>query len=167
MVLIKILIYLPLNDSIGIYACMRYSIEQFIKFIYSIYFEKEIDKINKTSYRFIKDDINGNTLIQDKLKSELRKIYTYYAKYSNDIHNKKIIYDDNLNFLGDILTMQNNFCKDIDTDLSTILLITYTIIKEIFNIHYEDFCASERSQFQNLTINRHRKEKILTILSKN
>ena len=33
----KILIYIPLNDEIGIYACMRYSIEQLLKFIYSIY----------------------------------------------------------------------------------------------------------------------------------
>lgn len=41
----KILIYLPLNDGIGIYACMRYSIEQFIKFICSIYFEKEIEPV--------------------------------------------------------------------------------------------------------------------------
>ena len=29
----KLLIYVPVNDDIGVYACMRYIIEQILKFI--------------------------------------------------------------------------------------------------------------------------------------
>ena len=64
--------------------------EVFNRAIHKVYLFHLFRKRNRTSYRFIKDDINGNTLIQDKLKSELHKIYTYYAKYSNDIHNKNL-----------------------------------------------------------------------------
>lgn len=55
----KILIYLPLNDNIGIFSCMRYSIEQFLKFIYSIYLNDSVEIINKKGYRHIKERIKN------------------------------------------------------------------------------------------------------------
>lgn len=76
----KVLLYLPLNEEIGICACMRYSVEQFLKFIYAIYFEKDIEKIVQTSYRHIKDDVKKNNVIPEKVKTEFQKMYTYYNK---------------------------------------------------------------------------------------
>lgn len=159
----KLLIYLPLNEGIGIYACMRYSVEQFLKFVYGIYFDYNIDKINRTSYRHIKDDIRDNSNIPQTIKDELLKLYTYYAKYSNDIHDKNLLYEDELIFLGNILKNENSFAQDIDKDVSNILMITYIILIRIFNITFQCFSASERLQLAKLVLKK-RKNKILKIL---
>lgn len=159
----KLLIYLPINEGIGIYACMRYSVEQFLKFVYGIYFNYDIVKINKTSYRYIKDDIRQNSNIPQTIKDELLKLYTYYAKYSNDIHDKNLLYKDELTFLGSILKNKNSFSQDIDKDVSNILMITYTILVQIFDITFQCFSASERLQLSKLELKK-RKNKILKIL---
>lgn len=159
----KLLIYLPLNEGIGIYACMRYSVEQFLKFVYGIYFDYNIDKINRTSYRHIKDDIRDNSNIPQTIKDELLKLYTYYAKYSNDIHDKNLLYEDELIFLGNILKNENSFAQDIDKDVSNILMSTYIILIRIFNITFQCFSASERLQLAKLVLKK-RKNKILKIL---
>lgn len=162
----KLLIYLPLNEGIGIYACMRYSVEQFLKFVYGIYFDYNIDKINRTSYRHIKDDIRDNSNIAQPIKDELLKLYTYYAKYSNDIHDKNLLYEDELIFLGNILKNENSFAQDIDKDVSNILIITYNILIRIFDITFQCFSASERLQLAKLELKK-RKNKILKILQCN
>lgn len=159
----KLLIYLPLNEGIGIYACMRYSVEQFLKFVYGIYFDYNIAKINRTSYRHIKDDIRDNNNIAKQIKGEMSKLYTYYAKYSNDIHDKNLLYEDELIFLGNILKNENGFAQDIDKDVSNILIITYTILIQIFDITFQCFSASERLQLAKLELEK-RKNKILEIL---
>lgn len=77
---------------------MRYSIEQLLKFIYSIYFEKNIADISRTSYRYIKEDIKKNGNIDTYIKECLLKLYTYYANYSNDLHDKEVTCNKELDF---------------------------------------------------------------------
>lgn len=160
----KLLIYLPINEGIGIYACMRYSVEQFLKFIYSIYFTESIDRINRTSYRHIKDDIRGNINITTDIRLNIEKLYTYYAKYSNDVHDKNVIYDKELTFLADTLKGENEFSKFVEKDLSNILLIVYEIMCKIFDISYNCLNVSERLQIAKLALKK-RRVKILKILN--
>lgn len=159
----KLLIYLPLNEEIGIHACMRFSIEQFLKFIYAIYFDKEPDEISKTGYRHLKEDIKNNDLIPREVKFELQKIYTYYAEYSNDMHAKEIDENEELISLGRIIRTSNEYSSRIENDLRNLLNTSYTIMSEIFHIKYEMLNASERIGIENLS-SRGRKKKIYKIL---
>lgn len=159
----KLLIYLPLNEEIGIHACMRFSIEQFLKFIYAIYFDKEPDEISKTGYRHLKEDIRKNDLIPGEVKFELQKIYTYYAEYSNDIHAREIDENEEIISLRRIMRAGNEYSRRIENDLRNLLDISYTIINKIFHIKYEMLNTSERINIENLS-SRGRKKKIYKIL---
>lgn len=161
----KLLIYIPLNDEIGIYACMRYSIEQLLKFIYSIYFEKDIINISRTSYRHIKGDIKNNDNIDAYIKQHLIKLYTYYANYSNDLHDKEVTCDRELDFLGNIIQSENEFVYDIEKDLKEILTLSYEILCHLFDIKYDLLNISERLSLAHLN-SRGRKRKIYSILKK-
>lgn len=158
----KLLMYLPLNEEIGIYACMRYSIEQFLKFVYAIYFDKELEVIGKTGYRHIKEDIKQNTVITNDIKIELQRIYSYYAKYSNDVHAKEIDENEELVSLGRIIREKNEYSKEIEDDLRNFLNISYKIMNSIFRIKYEMLNASERMNIGKLRPKR--KEIVLKIL---
>lgn len=161
----KLLIYIPLNDEIGIYTCMRYSIEQLLKFIYSIYFEKDIIDINRTSYRYIKGDIKNNDNIDTYIKQHLMKLYTYYANYSNDLHDKEVTCNKELDFLGNIIQSENEFAYDIEKDLKEILTLSYEILCHLFDIKYDLLNISERLSLAHLN-SRGRKRKIYSILKK-
>lgn len=150
----KLLMYLPLNEEIGIYACMRYSIEQFLKFIYAIYFDEELEVIGRTSYRHIKEDIKKNSVISDDIKLEMQKIYTYYANYSNDVHAKEIDENKELVSLGKIIKSDNEYSKAIENDLRKFLNISYKIMNKIFHIKYEILNTSERMSIERLQSNR-------------
>lgn len=162
----KLLIYLPLNEEIGINACMRFAIEQFLKFIYAIYFDKEINEISRTGYRHIKEDIHKNIFISEKVKSELQKLYTYYAKYSNDMHAKEIDQNEELISLGRIIKSDNEYANGIETDLRNVLNISYRIMHFIFHVKYEILNASERMSIEKLRSQK-RRENIYRILEYN
>lgn len=153
----KILLYLPINEEIGIYACMRYSIEQFLKFIYAIYFDESIERIARVSYRHIKEDIKENVEIAGEIKKELQKVYTYYAKYSNDIHAKEFEEDEELISLGKIIKSKNEYANDIETDLRNILNSSYRTMQAIFSVKYEMLEASERINIENFPSSKGKK----------
>lgn len=139
----KILIYIPLNDNIGIYACMRYLIEQLLKFIYSIYINETIEKINTTGFRIIKD----NLLKQENYpfdKNIIEQLISYYVKYSNNIHEKNIILQDTFPYLTSLLTQPNKFLEEVYNDLNSILDDCYLIYIKQFNIYYNRFSTDER-----------------------
>lgn len=161
----KILIYIPLNDEIGIYACMRYSIEQLLKFIYSIYFEKNIADISRTSYRYIKEDIKKNRNIDTDIKECLLKLYTYYANYSNDLHDKEVTCNKELDFLGNIIQSENEFADGVEKDLRNILILSYKIMCHVFDIKYNLLNVSERSSLESLK-SKGGKRKIYSILKR-
>lgn len=162
----KLLLYLPLNEEIGIHACMRFSIEQLLKFVYSIYFDKSVEDINKTGYRHIKEDIKENHLIPETVKLQLQKIYTYYAKYSNDIHAKTVIENEELISLGRIIRSKNEYSGNIEIDLRKVLNVSYIIMHLIFGLKYEILNASERMSIEHLA-SRKRKRTIYKIFEYN
>ena len=136
----KLLIYVPVNDDIGVYACMRYIIEQILKFIYSLYGENSIEKINRTSYRHIKEEI----------------------RLMRNMPDKSVDYDHELTFLGEVLKDENKF-KDSISDIKNIVFNVYDILISIFEITYEQLNLSERIKLSEV-IKRNRKEKILELL---
>lgn len=140
----RLLIYVPLNDDIGIDACMRFSIEQFLKFLYGIYFDKDINKINKTSYRNIKDDFKRLTDLDPKINDCLITIYNLYGKYSNNIHKNCELDEDTFKYLSEILTTDTEYAYKIQEDLDKIFYFFATVMSCIFEIKLESLNSSER-----------------------
>ena len=158
----KLLIYIPLNYDIGVYACMRYIIEQILKFIYSLYGENAAEKINRTSYRHIKEEIRLMRNMPEDIKEKVEKLYTYYAKYSNNVHDKSVDYDHELKFLSEILKDQNKY-KDSICDIRSITFNVYDILISIFKITYQQLNLSERIKLSEV-IKKNRKKRILELL---
>lgn len=143
----KILLYLPLNDGIGINAAIRYSIEQLLKFFYSICFKLSIEKINQTSYRHIKEDLKlRNSSIRVKNES-LECLYTYYAKYSNDVHDKNTN-NREIGFLETIIKSDSKFINQVHIDLINITKQFDAIMIYLFNITANNLSLAETHQLQ-------------------
>lgn len=140
----RLLIYVPLNDDIGIDACMRYSVEQFLKFLYGIYFDKDINKINKTSFRNIKDDFKELTNLDARVSECLTTIYNLYGKYSNNIHKNCALDEDRFKYLSEILTSETGYAYKIQEDIDKIFSFFATVMASIFEIKMEGLSSSER-----------------------
>jgi hypothetical protein len=161
----KILIYLPVNDGIGINGCMRYSIEQLLKFLYSICFNYSADKINKTSYRHIKDDLKlRNNSIRVK-NENLEYIYTYYAKYSNDVHDKNTN-NQGIGFLETILKNDSKFINQVHTDLINLTKQFDAIMIYLFNITLNNLSLAETHQLQRI-LSAKQYSKLISLMEKN
>lgn len=154
----KLLVYIPLNDNIGVNASMRYIIEQLLKFLYSIYTRDKVEKINITNYRHIKDyfKLNAGTINIDS--ALLNKIYNYYAKYSNDLHEKSLNAEDKLLCLQKLLTRDNNYIDKVIKDLKEIIVLCNKIIIRIFNIKLENLSVAERLRLKSVLSNKMYKE---------
>ncbi len=138
---------------------MRYSIEQLLKFFYSIYNNIDINSINSTKYRTIKEFFKDLDI--SDVENELKKIYTYYAKYSNDIHDKTTTDNiDSFRYLKNIIVSDNLFVASIIKDLNDIEKIYNKLMNIIFNVKYDDLTVSERLSME--TTLRKKMYKIIT-----
>lgn len=161
----KILLYLPVNDGIGINGCIRYSIEQLLKFIYSICFNYSIDKINKTSYRHIKDDLKTRTSTIRIKTENLECLYVYYAKYSNDVHDKNTS-NQEIDFLEMILKSDSKFINQVHADLINITKQFDTIMIYLFNIRTNNLSLAETHQLQRI-LSAKQYSKLISLMEKN
>lgn len=135
-----LLLYIPINDINSINFCMRIMIESLLKFLYSIYFN---DDINKISFRNMKEDFN-------KLKTDIffnskliEVLFNYYGKYSNSIHNKNNKLNNHLEFIEKIITNKNTNFNKIDADLLNVLNVYYKIISNIYKFKISTFSTPE------------------------
>lgn len=150
----KLLIYIPLNDNIGVNACMRYIIEQLLKFFYSIYTNDNIEKINRTSYRHIKEYFRTNEGSRTIGEDLLNELYSFYAKYSNDLHDKSSNLEDKLQYLQKLLMKENHYIDRVLNDLKNIIVLNNNIMINIFNITIDDLSAAERLRLQSELSNK-------------
>lgn len=143
--LYRILLYLPLKDSICIDTCLRMSSELFLKLVY--YFlkkdEKSLDKVSSTSFRFLKDEI-VNSIYYRKFKNEFDFFFNIYASNSNKIHLKEPIINNNFNYLSDILySNETNLLNNLSKKLNNFLIYSLRIILTILDINDYDFKSSD------------------------
>lgn len=160
----KILLYIPLNDGIGINACIRYSVEQLLKFLYSVCFEKTINKINKTSYRHIKEEM---LLRESSFRIEqesLEYLYTYYAKYSNDVHDKVNFFKE-ITFLEEILNDKNTFIKQVYNDVTNITKQFDIIMIHLYQISIDKLTLGEKHRVQRL-LSHKQYERVFSLMEK-
>lgn len=99
------------------------------------------------------------------MKERLIKLYTYYANYSNDLHDRDVVTIKELDFLGNIIQSENKFVNNIEKDVKGILTLSYEMMCHLFNINYELLNMSERLSLSNLKP-ENRKRKIYSILKK-
>lgn len=115
---------------------------QLLKFFYSICFNLTINDINKTSYRHIKDDLKNREATIKLDQKDLEVLYTYYAKYSNDVHDKSTSSQE-IGFLEEILKGDNRFIKQIYNDLLKLTKQYDKIMINLFSIATNDLTLAE------------------------
>lgn len=150
----KLLIYIALNEETGINFCIRSTIEYLLKFIYSLYFDNTVDNINKISFRNIKDDFKD--FYDTKLninENELKKLLTYYGKYSNSIHGKEDD-DGSLEYMGEIIKSKHYDFNKLDETLQQILDSYEIIMKEIFDFDEYPIASTELFRIKNSVSNK-------------
>ena len=113
-----------------------------MKFFYSIFFNLTINDINKTSYRHIKDDLKNREATIKLDQKDLEVLYTYYAKYSNDVHDKSTSSQE-IGFLEEILKGDNRFIKQIYNDLLKLTKQYDKIMINLFSIVTNDLTLAE------------------------
>lgn len=118
----KLLIYIGLNDPTGIDFCIRSSVENLLKFIYSIHSSAGDENINKTSFRHIKEGFKEfNSAIINSKELQLNVLFNYYGRYSNSIHYKNDNFYSSLNCMEDIIKSKNYDLNKLDKSLLGIL----------------------------------------------
>ena len=150
-----LLMYVPLSDSMGITACMRYITEQTLKCFYSYIFkDKSIKEINETSYRHIKDDIKSKYTDKDCLNI----LYSQYAKYSNEVHDKLKLENKEIEYIYDILSRENTMIEYINKDVYTLMKILFKFLIHNYEIKYKSFNISQRINYEKIFSSKFHKE---------
>lgn len=149
----KILLYVPINEGIGINGCVRYTIEQFLKFLYAICFTYDMNKINKTSYRHLKEDLKlRDNSIRIK-QGNLEILYTYYAKYSNDVHDKNEDIEC-VEFLEEILKGTNEFVEQVYSDLIKVTKVYDEIMIHFLKLTKDKLSMAEMQRMKRTLSNK-------------
>lgn len=162
----KLLIYIPLNDSIGINGCIRYCIEQLIKFLYAVYIDESVERINNTKYRILKDGLSKLENNVEVEKEILDKLFSYYGAYSNEIHDKRTDLRDELVYLKDLIVGENTYIKEVNKDIRNIITIYEDIMIRIFSIKENNLASFERMQLPNI-VGKNRTRKLLELMEEN
>lgn len=132
----KSLLYIGINDYSSLEYCVRRTIENLLKFIYSIYIIEPLEYILGLSFRHLKEDLIefSNSGLQMDIKSII-KLCDIYGRFSNGIHGKnnpKI----SIEYVMDIIEVEDNRLKEIDNTLLNILNIYEEIIGSILEIEF-------------------------------
>lgn len=105
----KILIYIGINDQDAISFCFRCFIEDILKFVYSLQNDYELDKINKTNFRFLSESLKDDTKqLYTGMKDDISKLLSYYGQYSNGVHGKNIDIDNEVEYMKLIISNEDN-----------------------------------------------------------
>lgn len=161
----KLLIYIALNDYAGVNFCIRTAIENLLKFLYSIYFNKSFKTVNTTSFRHLKEDLNS---LQTELfidTGKLNILFTYYGDFSNSIHDKVESYQSELEYMENIIQSNAFKLNELDGKLVKVLNNYGALICNIFKFSEETFSSSEILRLKN-TLSVKRFEKIKQFLYK-
>ena len=85
-------------------------------------------------------------------------MYTYYAKYSNNVHAKEIDDSQELISLGRIVGGENEYAVDIEKDLRDILNISYEVMQSIFGVKFESLKYVRTNEYFELAVKKTKKE---------
>jgi hypothetical protein len=156
----KLLLYLPLYDFSCINFCMRASIENLLKFIYSIYFNKELEVINRCSFRHIREDLNS---VETQLyfnKNIIGNLIKSYGEFSNSIHDKSKheIYE--IEFIENIIQNGTYDISNLDKKILNMLNCYENLMPNVFQVKEEELSAAERVRLKN-SLSSKRFEKII------
>lgn len=156
----KLLLYIALNDYSGVNFCIRTAIENLLKFLYSIYFNKKFQTVNTTSFRHLKEELNSleTELFIDTGK--LNILFTYYGDFSNSIHDKLESYQSELEYMESIIQSNAFKFNELDGKLIKILNNYELLISNIFKFSEKTFSSSEMIRLKNaLSVKRFNKIK--------
>lgn len=162
----KLLLYIALNDPSGINFCVRHLTENLLKYIYSIYTNKEFRLIKMTSFRNMKDDLNILLKADSQtIKDEIQLLFSYYGKYSNSIHGKGEDEISEIEYMENIIKNKQYDLNKLDKDLIGILNSYQIIMSEILEIDQMELSTAELMQLKK-AVSRKRFSKIITNLKK-
>lgn len=156
----KLLLYLPLNDEIGINIIMRTIIESLLKYCYSITIERDFEKTNKTSFRNIKDDLNKIKTLEYFANNLLDNLFSLYSSYSNDVHLKKMRITPDCEALQNIISGESYDVNKINSDLTRIIDIYNSFSIKYFELRESSLTVSERIRLNN-RVSEKRKKRFL------
>lgn len=154
----KCLLYIGMNDYSGLEYSIRGTIENLLKFIYSLYIVEKYESITILSFRHLKEDLiefQKNGLEMNI--SLIIKLCDVYGKFSNAIHGKNKD-KTSLQYIIDIIVNEDKRMEDIDNVLLNILNIYEEILSGILQL--EGLSTSEMLTLKrNLSNNRYNKLK--------
>lgn len=157
----KILLYVAVNEESSIEFCVRATIEYLLKFIYSLYFNKKLEIINRTSFRNLKDDIKTIDFHgKEDIYDSINKLFGFYGRYSNSIHGKGNTHNSGIEYIEDIIQSDHYDLNSLDKTLINILDEYQIIMNSILNIKDNPLSSSELIRIKN-TVNSKRYESII------
>lgn len=113
-----------------------------------------IKEINETSYRHIKDDIKSKYTDKDCLNI----LYSQYAKYSNEVHDKLKLENKEIEYIYDILSGENIMIEKINKDINILMKILFIFLINNYEIKYELFSLSQRTNYEKVFSNKFHEE---------
>lgn len=155
----KILLYIPLNDISSVNFCMRVTIENLLKFLYSVYFNKELQDINILSFRHIKEDLNSLETELFINKDKINILTNFYGVFSNLVHEKINKNQSQLRYLENIIEEGELNLGELDDRLLKTLNAYEELLFNIFKISEKTLSASEILRLKN-TLSTKRLEKV-------
>lgn len=145
----KLLLYLPLNDESGINIMMRTIIESLLKYFYFVKIDCNVEKINKISFRKMKDDLKKVGKSECFSYDGLTKLFSLYSYYSNRVHLKTKEVVSSCEYLQDVISSESYDISKINDDLTRIIDICNIFNINYFRIKEYNLTVSERLRLRN------------------
>lgn len=162
----KLLLYLPLNEPSGINFCMRATIENLIKFLYSIYFRVDLQSVTRCKFRHIREGLSGveTESYIDKVKMNI--LFNFYGNFSNSIHDKVEDQEFQLEYMESIIETCAFGLVELEAKVVTMLNIYESLICNIFEIKEETLSSSDILRLKK-SLSSNRFKKVVNNLYKN
>lgn len=139
----RLLIIIPINDIYSLNFYMRVIVENLLKVVYALNFDKKLKEISNLKFRDVKDALMSLKEIHPRYKQSIECICSLYAQYSNLLHNK-----DNrgseIEVMERIIKSNEIDLKKIDKDLIAILKSYQIIISHHFEIQEKSMTTAQK-----------------------
>ncbi|WP_027625745.1 hypothetical protein [Clostridium lundense] len=155
----NLLLYIPISEPNGINFCMRATIENLLKFLYSIYTDDDLKSITVCKFRDIKERLNKLETELFINKDKINNLVSYYGKFSNSIHDKNCNNKTQLEYMESIIQSNQLDLLGLNNNLLNILNVYETLISNIFRISEKTLSVSDMIRLRN-TLTTKRFEKV-------
>ncbi|ETJ11788.1 hypothetical protein [Staphylococcus sp. DORA_6_22] len=161
-ILYRFLIIIPLNDAYSSNFYMRLITENILKIVYSLYSTNTLEDIDKIKYRHLNSKLKEIYKNDTYIKSDTDNLFSFYGKYSNEVHNKNYIA--NIKDMESLINEESTLLNSIFQDFCSMLTIYQKILIYKLQLSQVDLNTSQKLRFEH-SLGKEERDKFIALIN--